>query len=403
MIEQLMYFAIGALGMGLFGAFFLPAYRRRAVRLARHHLQLQMPMTMAEVTARLDAVRAEDATAQRAAEQQAERARADLAEQEAKYGHLGNQMLEAQASLAALRADHATTLTALASARAQAVELAATQGAALQAQHDTDGLAADQRRALLDARRERERLEAEGQSDRLTIAALSTRIEGDGLTIMGLRRKLAESVAQLDGAMEVMASLRQTRNEFKVELQKRDEAVQHLQGRHERLLGRHQQIEATLAEARDAGAALERDVESWKVKCRELEASLQRASSSENRRDTRRQAEHRASDAQVARHEQDFQALRSENALLQGRIDTLTRQRPGPQRQIRSDATTAVPASLSAADVAALRLTIRALGDEVAALAAKGPASPGEPASEGQPHDKLVQLQNRLTRSAAAI
>ena len=399
-----MYFAIGALGMGLFGAFLLPAYRRRAVRLARHHLQLQMPMSMAEVTARLDAVRAEGAAAWRSAEQQAEGARADLAVHQAKFGHLGNKLLETQTSLDALSADHAATLIALVSAKAQVVALAATQGAAVQAYHDTDRLAEDQRRALLAARLEREHLEAEGQSNRMTIAALSTRIEGNSLTIADLHRNLAEKTAQFDSAREVMTSLRQVRSEMKVELQQRDEAVQRLQGRHETLLGRHQQIEATLAQARDAAAGLEREVDSWKVKCRELETSLERVKSSENRRDIKRHADHRANDARVARHGQDLHALRSENALLQGRIDTLTHQRqgPDPQRHALNDAESVGPADLSAADVASLRQTIRALGDEVAAMAGNSPALPREPVDADQVRDKLVQLQNRLTRSAAA-
>ncbi|MBV1706785.1 MAG: hypothetical protein KGQ37_06215 [Hyphomicrobiales bacterium] len=403
MIEQLMYFAIGALTMGLFGAFFLPAYRRRAVRLARHHLQLQMPMTMADVTAGLDAVRAEAATRQRALEQQAERARADLAEHQARLGHVGNQLSAAEAGMAALRTEHEATLDDLAAARSEAADLRASQGAALQALYNTDQLAADQRLALRAADTERERLEGEIQSDRMTIAALSTRIEGDTLTIGDLRHKLQESTARHDGALTIAANLRQARNELQEELQRRNDAVQQLQGRHESLLTRYQQTGASLAQARDATAALERELESWKVKFRELEASFQRASSLQSGRDTKRKADHKAMESRLAQQEQDLQALRSENATLQGRIDALTRDRHGSNRNNQAGAEAALPAlsGVSAADVAALRQTIRALGIEVATLAGKG-AAPLDPASEGQIRDQLAQLQNRLPRSVAA-
>ncbi len=398
-IEQLMYFAIGALGMGLFGAFFLPAYRRRAVRLARHHLQLQMPMSMAEVTARLDAVRAEAAAAQRAAEQQAERASLALAEHQAQLGHQRNQLLETQQALRALQAEHAVATQALASAHAQVVELAAIQGATSQALYNTDAIATAQRIALLEADQLREHLEALGQSDRMTIASLSTRIEGDSLTIGDLRRALTDSAAQLDGALTVSANLRQARDDMQTALRRQVEAVQHLQGRHETLLGRHQQVEATLAQARDTSAALEREVETWKVRCRELEASLERAKSEDTRRVAQSLGKTEAMAERLAQYENDLRTLRNDNAMLQGRIDTLQ-----DDRRTRSAAMKPPTAGPSAADLASLRQTIRALGDEVAAMASKdrGADSPADDEAQRQAPDKLVQLQTRVVRSAAA-
>ena len=398
-----MYFAIGALGMGLFGAFFLPAYRRRAVRLARHHLQLQMPMSMADITARLDAVRAEAAAHQRAIEQQSERARTDLAEQQAKLGHIGNQLAAAEADRANLQTNYAAALESLDKARVEIADLNATQGAALQALHNTDQLAAEQRLALRAASGEHERLEAEIQSDRMTIAALSTRVEGDSLTISDLRHKLTESAGHLDGALTVAANLRQARSELQEELQRRDEAVHQLQGRHEGLLTRYQQISATLEQARDAAAGLEREVESWKVKFRELEASMERSKTQDSRRDSKRQADDQAADARLMQYEQDLQALRSENATLQGRIDTLTRDRRATERPRPSggDVTLMPFSGVAASDIAALRQTIRILGDEVAALSGKD-AAIIDPAAEDQVRDKLLQLQNRQPRSVAA-
>lgn len=62
MIEQAMYFALGFLVAGLFTLMFLPAFWRRAMRLSIRRLQLMAPMSMEQVIAERDLLRAEAST-----------------------------------------------------------------------------------------------------------------------------------------------------------------------------------------------------------------------------------------------------------------------------------------------------------------------------------------------------
>ena len=58
-IEQAMYFALGFLIAGLVFLMLLPAFWRRAMRLSMRRLQMLAPMSMDEVTAERDLLRAE--------------------------------------------------------------------------------------------------------------------------------------------------------------------------------------------------------------------------------------------------------------------------------------------------------------------------------------------------------
>ena len=79
-----MYFALGFLVAGLFTLMFLPAFWRRAMRLSMRRLQMLAPMSMEEVVAERDLLRAEFAVRQRQLEQEMETVRVskttDLAE-----------------------------------------------------------------------------------------------------------------------------------------------------------------------------------------------------------------------------------------------------------------------------------------------------------------------------------
>ncbi|HEY8578608.1 MAG TPA: hypothetical protein VIL72_01885, partial [Beijerinckiaceae bacterium] len=69
MIEQLMIFALGFLSAGLLSLLFLPAFWRRAMRLSRRRLEMQMPLSMDEIVAERDQLRAEFAAERRRLEQ----------------------------------------------------------------------------------------------------------------------------------------------------------------------------------------------------------------------------------------------------------------------------------------------------------------------------------------------
>ena len=64
-----MYFGLGFLVSGLLSLLFLPAFWRRAVRLSKRRVEMQMPLSMTEIVAERDQLRAEHALEQRRIEQ----------------------------------------------------------------------------------------------------------------------------------------------------------------------------------------------------------------------------------------------------------------------------------------------------------------------------------------------
>lgn len=72
MIEQALYFALGFLVAALLALMFLPAFWRRAMRLSMRRLQMLAPMSMEEVVAERDLLRAEFAVRERRLEQEME-------------------------------------------------------------------------------------------------------------------------------------------------------------------------------------------------------------------------------------------------------------------------------------------------------------------------------------------
>ena len=97
-IENVMYFALGALVSALLALIVLPAVWRRAVRLTRRRIEAATPMTMAELRADKDQLRAQFALTTRRLEMQVEQLRQKLAEQLSEAG-------TRQADLAGIKAE----------------------------------------------------------------------------------------------------------------------------------------------------------------------------------------------------------------------------------------------------------------------------------------------------------
>src|SRR5947199_9132087 len=67
-----MIFALGFFVAGLLALLFLPAVQRRAARLAARRLEMQLPLSMEEIVAERDQLRAEFAVERRRIEQKLE-------------------------------------------------------------------------------------------------------------------------------------------------------------------------------------------------------------------------------------------------------------------------------------------------------------------------------------------
>jgi hypothetical protein len=86
MIESIMYFGIGFLVSALLGLLFIPAVHNRAVRLTMKRLEASTPMSITEIRADKDQLRAEFAMSSRRLEMRIERLKAQTTTQLADLG-----------------------------------------------------------------------------------------------------------------------------------------------------------------------------------------------------------------------------------------------------------------------------------------------------------------------------
>lgn len=96
MIEQAMYFMLGFLVAALLALMFLPAFWRRAMRLSMRRLQMLAPMSMEEVVAERDLLRAEFAVRERRLEQEMESLQTARANDMAMAGRYAANVAEAR-------------------------------------------------------------------------------------------------------------------------------------------------------------------------------------------------------------------------------------------------------------------------------------------------------------------
>ena len=86
MIESVMYFGIGFLVAALLGLLFIPMVHNRAVRLTMKRLEASMPLSIAEIRADNDQVRAEFAVSTRRLEMKIEKLKVQTTTQLAELG-----------------------------------------------------------------------------------------------------------------------------------------------------------------------------------------------------------------------------------------------------------------------------------------------------------------------------
>lgn len=178
MIETAMLFALGFFSATVLALLFLPVVSRRAARLAQRRVEMQLPLSMSEISAERDGIRAVAAVEQRRLEQRIEAAHAASA---AAAADLGRRTAELTAAERAREAD-AVERQALADRLHEAKEAGAEAEARWAVldlslrEMQTRLKASEAEAAALTLRRdELDRLAEEG---RVTIAGLETRNAG---------------------------------------------------------------------------------------------------------------------------------------------------------------------------------------------------------------------------------
>jgi chromosome segregation ATPase len=331
-----MYFALGFLVAGLIFLMFLPAFWRRATRLSMRRLQMLMPLSLEEVVAERDLLRAEFAVRERRLEQEMD----------------------------AVRAEKALDLAAIGRHAARIAQLEGDLKKAEAANRDKDMELRETQKVLS------ERTELLSSTE-LALHEMTERAE------RGVARlRVLESDKEELGRLTETHLTRVAAHEAKIGAL-HEEATQ-LQRDLDALREEHARVSAIADRATGLEADLVRVV-------RELEASrAERASLSDSLRESRAQfaelQEKRKNEIErletalrSARDEarnvaEKLEAARADGAMLQGVVEALRAERAQQRRGNGAQGLSVVAPSPSDADVAALREAVIDFGERVAQL-----------------------------------
>jgi len=197
MVEPIMYFGIGFLVAALFGLMFVPLVHNRAVRLTMRRLEAATPLTLAEIRADKDQLRAEFAMSTRRLEMSVEQMKARTTAQLGELGkksdainQLKKELSDKTAAYFALEAHDKTLLD----------QLHATEE---EFQHKTNALR-EAERALADKEAELAKLTADlgdqslaADGQRVELAALRTQVEAMKVAVSDYERTMKDTEERL--------------------------------------------------------------------------------------------------------------------------------------------------------------------------------------------------------------
>ncbi|WP_158808077.1 hypothetical protein [Beijerinckia sp. L45] len=354
MIEQGLYFGLGCVVAGLLALVFMPVLWARALRLTRHRLQAQIPVSMQEILADRDHLRAEFAVERRKLEQAMERVRDGKAQDMAELGRRAVQSAALADQVAALEAIERAQDKVIANLERDVRAHDAQRGALQIALHDAYA-DVDSHRARFDLlRRDHDAVEALAEERRTTVAGLHTRTMGLEMTIEDAERARAALARQLDAAKQNAEVLVEERDLLTSQTGAMQTAHDNLR---KRLAGEAAQA-ASLAQS---NLTLEGDLDKARIRIRALETALEAAAQEAKEREksihlqNSLQAERARGDGRAGLEK--LEALQAENAGLRGALDAARRSNG-----------TAVLVSERGEDDAALRVSIHELGLAVAEM-----------------------------------
>jgi CII-binding regulator of phage lambda lysogenization HflD len=239
-----MFFALGVLVAGLLGLMILPALWRRAVRLSTRRVEMQTPLSMDEVLAERDLLRAEFAVCERKLETRLEQERDARTRDRAELGRKIAALSTQSETLAALKQDHARSEAMLAETQARAVDLQAQLGAALIEVYD--GMVAREKFETLGL--ETRRAQRLANDRQLVLAGVETRLAGVEAQLRDAQREVAEREKLLTARQTVVERLTEERDRARAELARYSQAQMSLRSEIETRDRRVSQLGDELAE-----------------------------------------------------------------------------------------------------------------------------------------------------------
>jgi len=363
-----MIFALGFLFAGLLTLLFLPAFWRRAMRLSTRRLEMQMPLSMAEIVAERDQLRAEFAASMRRVEQKNERLIAASAADRSELGRQAAAMVEIDAKLLTSRKDMNDLRADLAATERQVSETRGELAAVQKELFDASGLAERRGEALADISRKHDELRQLADEKRAAVSGLETRATGLELDLEEMRRVLRSTQLQLSDKIAAGEMLERER-----EFARSDATSAHAKRELQQaaLDEANRRIEAFEKEARAAQRARSRMATQLAEQQRLAEAAREQETALRASVDKHtailKEAERSASER--------LQNMRAQRDALQGAIDMLRKDNQALRQELselRRGTPKPVAANGAAAgpsDDALLRQTIADIGTEVTRIA----------------------------------
>lgn len=353
-----MVFALGFFTAGLLALACLPAVWRRAMRLTARRLGQLVPLSMEEIVAGRDQLRAGFAVDQRRLEQKLADLETARSQALIEVGRRDVRILALEDEMARERARTSSLTQELGETTRELFGLRGEAGAAEIALFDLEGLAEQRRWQLRDAEEKIRSLENVVDEGRATIAALETRILGLETRAEDLDQELGQGRKQLAATNEALARTMGERDAARQAAEaiagKRDAVQLELEARIGELTG----LRAAMEEGSGTAKAAERRAGELAEEVAALQAKLDRI-----------EAEHRAAQAgletqveaarnQVRASATTIEELRAEKAALSNALAVA--------RQGRGTA----PAGLEQdGELATLRQAIKQVADDVLRMA----------------------------------
>lgn len=247
-----MIFALGFLVAGLVALAAAPAFWRRAIRLSTRRLEQQLPLSLEEILAGRDLLRAEFAVEQRRLEQKAEALNLLRAADMAGLGRQAAAIARLEADRAALAKQNSEHKEELAAARRAFAELSAELAATAKECYDESGLLARKDAQIGELKAKLEDAHALAAEQQTALAAL----RADALRQAGLLAAQTAKAEQLEGELAALRLQRQaglvTLKTTAAKAASREQALEAALKREKELI-RHRSLQAESARAAETG------------------------------------------------------------------------------------------------------------------------------------------------------
>jgi chromosome segregation ATPase len=334
LIEQAMIFALGVLAAGLLMLLMLPALWARAVRLTRRRLEMTMPLSLDEVAAERDQLRAEFAVERRRLEQRhealADMRAADLAE----LGRRASRIARFAASEAELRDEVAHLSQSLATLGREAAETRSEASALHKALHDSEGLRERREAELHALEQAHEILRINAGQQRIALTDAETRLSVAEMGLGARDRQLREASRLLDERQKEIEILIGERSHARAQAnslaQRRDGLHADLAAAAERIAALEQALQKAREDVSNATIDVSHLRETIATRDKQLDEAQARAAAVKERGERALQQAY-ASERDMA---QRLDAERAERSVVEGALRAARAERGRLQRDL---------------------------------------------------------------------